>query len=229
MLTRRGELVKLAVVFPGWGTPKSLYAKLELTADKRLVITDFNLKHLQEKIADYNPDQLIFIGWSLGTIRAVQYLENFSVDELILLAPTLYFLENQPEVIMKKMKRDIKIDKLDTLIKFTKENFYNSAKCKDYLQKYKKELSNLKEDNLVAGLDYLLEKDLTDLTVEQSIELLIIVGDRDQVIKNSSFKRVLAKFNVGDYISLANAGHNLIYEQTDKINRLIKEKGVNLQ
>ena len=214
--------MKVLVVFPGWGTPKKLYQKLDLAVDQKKVITDFNLIDLKEKLANYKQEQLIFCGWSLGAMRALKCLEYISVDKLILLAPTLNFLENQPEIIVKKMKRNLKANKLETLKDFTKLNFHQKNSYQNYIQQYQKYLKRLDSEKLKRGLDFLLTKDMTDLHIEQELTPLIITGEEDQIIKNKSSKRVVDKFESSKYYTLSGVGHNLIYEAEERVNQIIK-------
>lgn len=209
-------------IFPGWGTPKRLYEKLAIPDGRTEIITELDLKDNLERITMRREKEVVFLGWSLGAMRALEYLKFFTVDRLILLAPTLYFLDDQAEVIVKKMKRNLAQNKLQTLINFTRLNFSNLDKCRDYLQEYKADLTELDENYLSQGLNFLLKKDLRNFTKIKDIKPLIIVGKEDKVIENSSARKVLASFEGGEYFSFSGVGHNLIYEAEERVNNLIK-------
>ena len=136
-------------------------------------------------------------------MRALKFLKYFIVDKLILLAPTLNFLENQPEIIVKKMKRNLKANKLETLEDFTKLNFHQKNSYQNYIQQY--------------------QENLSDSNIKQELTPLIITGEEDQIIKNESSKRVLDKFETSKYYTLSGVGHNLIYEAENRVNQLIKD------
>ena len=214
--------MKIAVIFPGWGTPKRLYQKLDFKVDKLLIVDDLDLTTIQQKIASYNSSKISFCGWSLGAMRALNAVKYFEVDNLVLLAPTLNFLENQPEIVVKKMKRNLTRNKLKTLLQFTQLNFYSSSNYQQYIKEYREELQDLNLNYLKEGLDYLLNTDLRELKEKVDNKALVIVGEEDEIISNKSSKKILTKFEESSYFSLPNVGHNLIYEAEEEVNYIIE-------
>jgi len=215
--------MKLMVVFPGWGTSRSLYQELKLEGYELFIVDFFDKKSLMQEIVSLNATEINFLGWSLGAIMALKYLNEFKVNKLILLAPTLYFLENQPRILVKKMIRDIKRDKLKTLINFNKLNFYNKNSYQEYLREYGEKLNKLDSNYLELGLKYFLEEDLRDISIIEDIRPLVIMGKGDQIITNSSSKQVLDCFKGYELYMLDRVGHNMLYEAEVEVNNLIRE------
>ena len=215
--------MKLMVVFPGWGTSRSLYQELKLVGYELFIVDFFDKKSLMQEIASLNPTEINFLGWSLGTIMALKYLNGFKVNKLILLAPTLYFLENQPSTVIKKMIRDLARNKLRTLVNFSRLNFYDKGLYQDYLTQYKGEIKELSSNYLEEGLEFLLEEDLRDISIIEDIRPLVIMGKEDQIITNSSSKQVLDCFIYYDFYMLEGVGHNILYEAEVEVNNLIRE------
>jgi pimeloyl-ACP methyl ester carboxylesterase len=215
--------MKLMVVFPGWGTSRSLYQELKLVGYELFIVDFFDKKSLMQEIASLNPTEINFLGWSLGAIMALKYLNGFKVNKLILLAPTLYFLENQPSTVIKKMIRDLARNKLRTLVDFSRLNFYDKGLYQDYLTQYKGEIKELSSNYLKEGLEFLLEEDLRDISIIEDIRPLVIMGKEDQIITNSSSKQVLDCFIYYDFYMLEGVGHNILYEAEVEVNNLIRE------
>jgi len=215
--------MKLMVVFPGWGTSRSLYQELKLVDYELFIVDFFDKKSLMQEIASLNPTEINFLGWSLGAIMALKYLNGFKVNKLILLAPTLYFLENQPSTVIKKMIRDLARNKLRTLVNFSRLNFYDKGLYQDYLTQYKGEIKELSSNYLEEGLEFLLEEDLRDISIIEDIRPLVIMGKEDQIITNSSSKQVLDCFIYYDFYMLEGVGHNILYEAEVEVNNLIRE------
>ncbi|PRX35581.1 pimeloyl-ACP methyl ester carboxylesterase [Orenia metallireducens] len=215
--------MKLMVVFPGWGTSRSLYQELKLVGYELFIVDFFDKKSLMQEIASLNPTEINFLGWSLGAIMALKYLNGFKVNKLILLAPTLYFLENQPSTVIKKMIRDLARNKLRTLVNFSRLNFYDKGLYQDYLTQYKGEIKELSSNYLKEGLEFLLEEDLRDISIIEDIRPLVIMGKEDQIITNSSSKQVLDCFIYYDFYMLEGVGHNILYEAEVEVNNLIRE------
>ncbi len=155
-----GIFIKLAIIFPGWGSSRSLYQKLDLGDAEFLIVDYFNKSKLIEELNRRQATEIIFMGWSMGAILALKYLSSFKVDKLILLAPTLNFLDNQPEAIVKRIIKSLKRDKLDTLCKFSRMNFYNNDSFYSYQEEYREEIEALDLEYLTEGLYFLLTEDL---------------------------------------------------------------------
>ncbi|GAB6099353.1 alpha/beta hydrolase [Halanaerocella petrolearia] len=214
--------MKLVVLFPGWGTPKDLYKKIDFIEYKTLFVDFFDLDRLKQEINKRNPKKVVFVGWSLGAMMALKYFKSFNVDKLILLAPTLNFLDNQPRIIVEKMMRNLKRNKLKTLLNFSRLNFYDVSNFRTYIEDYKEQLTELDIDYLETGLNFLLKEDLNDIEETETITPLMIISNSDQIIKNSSSKQILNKFNNYYFYELEEVGHNLIYETPDRVNKLIR-------
>ncbi|WP_027338852.1 alpha/beta fold hydrolase [Halonatronum saccharophilum] len=212
----------LVVLFPGWGTSKKLYKNLDFGEHQILFVDYFDLNRLKEEVKELSEGELIFFGWSLGAMLALKHLKDFEVDKLILISPTLNFLENQPKVVVKKMLRDLRRDKLGLLTNFSRLNFYKNKYFKDYLEKNQGALESLDLDYLEQGLNFLLEEDLRNLKVNDTLNPLIIIGEKDRIMKNLSSRRVLEKFSNYYFYDLEVIGHNLIYEGKKEVNRLIR-------
>ncbi|MGM0472361.1 MAG: alpha/beta fold hydrolase [Bacillota bacterium] len=214
--------MRLVLLFPGWGTAPELYNKLDLEESEVLTVYLFNQQEILREVNQREPTEIILFGWSLGTLMALEYLSILDVDRLILLAPTLYFLENQPRAIVRRMLKNLRRDKLGALIEFSQLNFYREFILEDYLTEYQSKLEQLDVDYLEEGLKRLIVTDLRELEQIRDIEPLIITASEDEIITNQSSKRVVEKFESVTYHQLEQCGHNLIYEANEEVNRLIR-------
>jgi pimeloyl-ACP methyl ester carboxylesterase len=212
----------LIVLFPGWGTTKELYKSLEFEGYELLFIDHFDLNKVIKEIEGRKNGEVVFIGWSLGAMLALKYLKYFKVDKLVLLSPTLNFLENQPKIVVKKMFRDLNRDKLQTLLDFSRLNFYDQTKFKEYSTEYKDKLDQLNLEYLKKGLKFLLTEDLTMIGQVKGLSPLIITATEDQIIKPSKSKKVLDKFKNYHVYKLEKRGHNLIYESNKEVIEIIR-------
>ena len=88
------------IIFPGWASFKSFYAK-ELLEDFFYDIS-------------FQDEEVNVIAWSMGTLKALDYIKNTKVNKLILMAPTTEFLKENNSKLINSMIIGLKRNKEKT-------------------------------------------------------------------------------------------------------------------
>ena len=187
---------KTVVFLPGWGFDQSIWEDfVEPLANKiNPIFLDWN--HLEdvndintiatEVIAELRKDksEIIVVGWSLGTLVALDLAKNFpEVSRLILFAPTSSFVQRDEYPIgwdarvVRRMKRQLGRD-----TETVKEQFAEQVLTVAEQKLFRVELSETQTKNsLMAGLDYLIVQDSRMTLADIKQPTLIIQGEADQI------------------------------------------------
>ena len=183
------------LLFPGWASFSRFYQK-ELVEE--FIYDNFSYE---------SDEEINVIAWSMGTLKALEYLKNHKVNKLILLAPTSNFTKTTSKKLVNNMIEGIKIDKFATLNNFYKLNFSKNSDYLNFLEEYKNEILNTNEEELIEGLEFLRDKVVKDYNFENVKELYVITGKKDKIINSSNTKEFVS---IGEHIEF-NLGHNFIY------------------
>lgn len=183
------------LLFPGWASFENFYQN-ELT--KEFIYDDFFYD---------NKSEVNVIAWSMGTLKALEYIKNHKVNKLILMAPTSNFTKTTDKELINSMIEGIKTDKIKTLNNFYRLNFSKNSDYLDFISEYENEINNLNETHLIKGLEFLRDTNISKYNFENINELYIITGKRDKVINEDNSKEF---FSFGKHITY-NLGHNFIY------------------
>ncbi|MDP5274958.1 serine aminopeptidase domain-containing protein [Chengkuizengella axinellae] len=160
-----------------------------------LNIEDFYLA-IEKKLLD-SPGEWTLIGWSMGGMLALESVfeqkkrEKFNIKSLIVISSTLKFTNQDrtkgwSERIVKRMKKQLLIDPEETILQFKKlvfQSFEATAQTSQLLYSEKTEFSL---NGLEAGLNYLMNTDLTSNWIEfnndeSEFPLLWIHGQKDPI------------------------------------------------
>ena len=183
------------LLFPGWASFSRFYQK-ELVEE--FIYDNFSYE---------SDEEINVIAWSMGTLKALEYVKNHKVNKLILLAPTSNFTKTTSKKLVNNMIEGIKIDKFATLNNFYKLNFSKNSDYLNFLEEYKNEILNTNEEELIEGLEFLRDKVVKDYNFENVKELYVITGKKDKIINSSNTKEFVS---IGEHIEF-NLGHNFIY------------------
>ena len=183
------------LLFPGWASFSRFYQK-ELVEE--FIYDNFSYE---------SDEEINVIAWSMGTLKALEYVKNHKVNKLILLAPTSNFTKTTSKKLVNNMIEGIKIDKFATLNNFYKLNFSKNSDYLNFLEEYKNEILNTNEEELIEGLEFLRDKIVKDYNFENVKELYVITGKKDKIINSSNTKEFVS---IGEHIEF-NLGHNFIY------------------
>ena len=123
---------KTLLIFMGWCSTTSLYRSF-IYSDYNVIFIDIdNYKNI---VISENTE-INIISWSMGTIMAMEFIMKYRVNKAVFISPTLNFTLTTPKVIIKKMIKNLKYDKIKTIIDFIKFNFYNDNIGETYISKY---------------------------------------------------------------------------------------------
>ncbi|NLK62300.1 MAG: alpha/beta hydrolase [Fusobacteria bacterium] len=211
---------KTLLIFMGWCSTTSLYRSF-IYSDYNVIFIDIdNYKNI---VISENTE-INIISWSMGTIMAMEFIMKYRVNKAVFISPTLNFTLTTPKVIIKKMIKNLKYDKIKTIIDFIKFNFYNDNIGETYISKYFNDIKILSDNTLEKGLIYLRDSDISDIVLSQVINPLIIISEDDKIISIDNSEKFISKFDNPQVIRLKYTGHNIIFEGniTHYINRYIK-------
>lgn len=183
------------LLFPGWASFRKFYEK-ELIEE--FIYDDFSYESSEE---------INVIAWSMGTLKALEYIKNHKINKLILLAPTSNFTKTTSRELVDNMIEGIKTNKIETLNNFYRLNFSKNSDYLSFLGSYENEIIGMNEEELVIGLEFLRDKVVLDYNFENVKEIYVITGKRDKVINSSNTKEFIS---TGKHIEF-NLGHNFIY------------------
>lgn len=183
------------LLFPGWASFENFYHK-ELIED--FIYDDF--------FYDSN-SEINLIAWSMGTLKALEYIKTNKVNKLILMAPTANFIKTTDKELVNNMIEGIKTDRIKTLNSFYKLNFSKNSDYLDFINEYENEINGLNVTDLINGLEFLRDTNISNYSFENVKELYIITGKRDRVINEENSKEFIT---LGKHITY-NLGHNFIY------------------
>lgn len=214
--------MKTALIFKGWASCDTLYDMLDLNEYRKIFIDCENITKLSDLDGKLENDEIIVVGWSLGAMLILQNIEKISAEKIVLISPTLNFLENQPVVVVKKMIKDLRRDKKMVLANFTKLNFYDEEKYAKYINEFSVDIENLNFESLEKGLFYLLEQKIEFVKKINSKNVLIITAEQDKIILPDNSKKVGKYFENVETINIEKCGHNIIYEKTDELNSVLR-------
>ena len=187
------------LLFPGWASFESFYQK-ELKEDFFYVENEENLVFDEE---------INIIAWSMGTLKALKFIEKRKVKKLILFAPTKKFTECINEELIDKMIEGLKISKEITLKNFYKMNFKESKKFREFWNQYEKEIKELETEKLIEGLEFLKKEKVEILNFSNVEKLYIFYGKEDKIIP---INKEFLKF--GEVKSFEE-GHNFIFNNKE--------------
>ncbi len=183
------------LLFPGWASFRKFYEK-ELIEE--FIYDDFSYE---------NNEEINVIAWSMGTLKALEYIKNHKINKLIFLAPTSNFIKTTSRELIDNMIEGIKANKIETLNNFYRLNFSKNSDYLSFITNYENEIIGMNEEELVRGLEFLRDKVVLDYSFENVKEIYVITGKRDKVINSENTKEFIS---IGKHTEF-NLGHNFIY------------------
>ncbi len=168
----------------GWGFSKEIWKHAGLSKAQHIELpghgsskyTQTDILSLSEEIAKTVPKKSTVIGWSVGATLACLIATRTQVENLILISPTLKFLNlSQPETAIKKFLRDLKRDFRDTVLWFRKLCFNEKEIDLDF---------NLPDkEPSIKLLESFCYFDLTPYLRLIRSRVKIVAGENDQITK----------------------------------------------
>ncbi len=217
------------VCLPGWGMSSQVFEPIIRHIDRDFILhfVDWvgieTLSGFSERVITYiatlDAASVALLGWSLGSIVAVEAaLKSSRVDRLLLFGATFSFVDEDksasigwPKRVLERMKRQLKIDREETMRNFYKMMFSSQELDARWLERWMREFGDIANiysiEELLLGLDYLIKMDLSMNLGALRAKIMIVQGAEDKVcpIGNvqasfdfiSSQKRLVAMPGVG--------------------------------
>ncbi len=186
------------------------------------------------------PGRTVAVGWSLGGMLLLEALARSRIEPagLILVGTPAVFCRReghpwgQAAAAVRAMRRALQKDAPKVLADFA------SACLAPEETGFREEVkglfvSDMAEDHLAAGLDYLLAADLRPVLAEIQGRTIIVQGDRDGIVPWEQGRFLHQRLSGSRLITLSGAGHLPFVTQAARFNEILKEAvteaGINLQ
>jgi pimeloyl-[acyl-carrier protein] methyl ester esterase len=173
------------------------------------------IKSVEEQLAAYPQDDFTLVGWSMGGLLAIQTAlsGNSRIKRLVLVSSTTAFCNEAPSMgwpkrIVQRMKQALEKDS-DTVLRNFKERMFSPPEVKQGWM----ELFHLRKGGdmsiagMMAGLDLLMDINLTSQLKEVHLPILLIHGELDSVCPVGQSKRMESLFPNAKAVYLKNTGH----------------------
>lgn len=188
------------LIFPGWASFESFY--------KKELLEDFFYFDNDDIKID---EEVNIIAWSMGTLRALEYIKGKVVNKLVLIAPTTDFMATMELKYLESMIVGIKQNKIQTLKEFYRLNFIKNSDFLNFVEEFEKEIKNMEEKELIRGLEYLRDTKIELVDFNNVKKVLIIRGKKDKIIPKNNSQNIIRDNPKAEVIEY-NLGHNLIYK-----------------
>lgn len=217
----------MILLMNGWATNNSVWGSIPNIPEKCLfydVNQSTDLKDIVTFIdsQDYSNEPLTVIGWSLGSILALELAAAYPgrISQLILVSATACFTARkdypagQPVSILRRLVRKVKSDANATRKSFYYQMF-SPTEVDDCIKFLQNEPPLLTSRSLLAGLAYLENHDLRDSLPRICIPVLILQGTEDTICPFSAGQYLASHLPQAELISLANCGHIPFFTQKE--------------
>lgn len=187
------------LLFPGWASFESFYKK-EIKEEF------FYMEHYNK----YDEkEEVNIIAWSMGTLKALEFIKTHKVNKLILMAPTRDFTETTDEKSVNLMIEGLKKNKIITLKNFYKMSFNDMEIFREFWNEYENEIRNLSEEKLIEELKILRDTKIENIDFQNVKKVYVFYGQKDKIIPVNDIFLKVGKNT--EYLR----GHNFIYKNEE--------------
>lgn len=183
--------------------------------------TTFNLQQLADEIADVIKaklaDRAVWLGWSLGGLAALTIAEKYPqlVSQLVLMASTPAFVKQDgwqqavDKQVFENFAEDLRDDLKATITRFLSLQVRGTEDSRQTLKSlreivFAKELPS--QQVLTDGLAILKQADLRQLFKSIEMPILLLGGERDNLVPSQALHELEKNTNVETHI-ISKAGH----------------------
>lgn len=187
------------LLFPGWASFESFYKK-------EIKEGFFYMEHYNK----YDEkEEVNIIAWSMGTLKALEFIKTHKVNKLILMAPTRDFTETTDEKSVNLMIEGLKKNKIITLKNFYKMSFNDMEIFREFWNEYENEIRNLSEEKLIEELKILRDTKIENIDFQNVKKVYVFYGQKDKIIPVNDIFLKVGKNT--EYLR----GHNFIYKNEE--------------
>lgn len=179
--------------------------------------------------------KVILVGWSLGSLVSLKLALNSAelLKSLVLVGATSKFTNELdynaglPEVLLKRLYKKIERDKEKSLKEFYLSLFSEEEKKKKNFKRiltiFLKEIKNLDNDILLAGLHIFRNSDLRNDISNIKLPTLIIHGDSDRICPANSADYIHSKISNSAVEIIKDTGHTPFLTKTNRFNKILEK------
>lgn len=211
--------MKVALIFPGWGISYGIYDELDIGEYEKIIV-DLGNENIAAALTQQEDVEAIAVGWSMGAINLMKNIERLKLRKTILISPAFSFLDTQPEIVVKKMIKDLKRNKDTVLKRFIEMNFSKSEFAERFITKYGID-SGADIEKLTKGLEFLITENVERQYDDYNGEILAVYGTEDIIINPEVSKKCINKLNNKKWVEYR-CGHNVIFEKREEVNELLR-------
>jgi len=178
-------------------------------------------------------ERVILIGWSLGTLVALELagLAAGKIVGMVLVGGTARFAGHGdyncglPRILVERMKRKLAKNCEKTLEGFYSEMFSPEEREKGLMERFRKEIlsqgSGWSKEELLAGLNFLLHRDLRGKLAGIDIPTLIIHGDKDEICPLPAGRYLHENLRGSQFRLLPGCGHMPFFSKAEVFNETV--------
>jgi pimeloyl-[acyl-carrier protein] methyl ester esterase len=184
---------------------------------------------------------VVLIGWSMGGMLAIEAAMRRSgqVCGVINFCTSPRFVSRNrqdgwPKNVIMKMRRNLETSPSEVLIKFIKSMWAEDDLTSDMMKSFMHDVfendpmgrCDFDIDGLIAGLDYLLNTDLTEKIQNLKQPMLWIHGGLDSICPVGAFhrlQRLLSGLENHKFVLRPNCGHIPFYRSPEDAGHLVRD------
>ncbi len=168
------------------------------------------------RVAETGAGGVVVIGWSLGAIAALECALTHpgAISRLVMLGGTARFLANGDykcgvsSLALAAMERGIQTAKSLTLRGFFQAAYFSEHRPSQEEITKKFEIANgFSEESLLNGLRFLRDSDLRARLGELETPVLIVHGNKDEVIPYAASEYLVSHIRNGRHLPIHGCGH----------------------
>ncbi|WP_457742272.1 alpha/beta fold hydrolase [Thermococcus sp.] len=216
----KGDFLTITLDFRGYGSSEKpeIFTMLDHVKDVKCLIQELGI----------NPNNLVLIGHSYGTMIALMFCSSSSIGGMILVSPPLELKKDFTDFMILHFPswiwKPLLFSNNPLTRKLYKKIFFSSSTPDKVYEEFVKEnaeyIESLPPQSFKNPSTF--EYRAKDYAPRVKTKVAVIVGEDDRVTPPTEAKRVAELLN-GIFIELSNAGHMLLYERPDTLARIIQE------
>jgi len=235
------------ILLPGWGMDAKVWSPVTEVLSEYFVLIYcdwYRVKSVEEynarvsSVIDKNVDGCFsLLGWSLGSLLAIEAacLYKDRINQLILVSGTSRFTRDKksgyrcgwPQNVVEKMKSALLHDQQKTLDSFCVSMFseeeIQQGWPETFAGKPDRNRGTYETQELLAGLDFLIQADYREKLNEIEAPVLMIHGEKDTICPVSASEYISSQLKGDVFLKIMKGvGHIPFHTGMEEFNGLLK-------